>query len=265
MYISGCPKISLPPPRDRYSFVNEAGEVLEKLKSSIANYEVTGNKELGIAIVNTIAYMTHDYPAKAQEYEISQGLKVSKTSRRRDDTSVIIKNAKRYFAVVTHTEVMYYILKKSNKLSAEDGKVIVSGKCPCPDCDVFLTSTEVRPVFSNAKMIGYAYGWMAQDPIKEKEAYRLSCRQLVSPKDVTLSDILNPHVPHIGNTPLVLESVIQGDLQTFVIGPTYNDPLIVSTECSSADAPAGKCIICNLDKSKQSGYQNAQLTFDTLQ
>lgn len=269
IYISVCPEIKLPTPRDRHSLKFKVKEeVLDKLEHYIGVYNACKDEQLALAIINTIAYITHDYPVQLEEHIINKDLKISKTRRRVDDTSLAIKNAKRYLAAISHTEVMYYILKKFNTLSDLDGKIIVSGKCPCSDCDVFITDEDVKPMFSGVKMIGYAYGWMSQEPIKEKESYKLTCKQIFPPKkiqpDNSLSDIGNPHILHIGTTPLNQGIVISDTLETFVIGPIYSEPDIISTECLSSGNPTGKCIIKNRDKSKQSGYQNPVLNFDIL-
>lgn len=268
-YISACPQINLSSPRDRHSLKSEAIDVLNKLEDSIVVYNTHKEEQLALAIINAIAYITHDYPVQPGEHIINESLKISKTGRRTDDTSLAIKNTKRYLAAISHTEVMYYILKNFNKLSNSDGKIIVSGKCPCSDCDVFITDESIKHIFSETKMIGYAYGWMSQEPIIEKESYKLVCKQIFPPKkiqlDNSLSDIRNPHISHIGTTPLNQDSVISDTLKTFVIGPIYSDPDIISSECLSPEDSTGKCIIRNSDKSKQSGYQNPTLNFNMLE
>lgn len=91
-YIFSCPQIGLPPPRDRHSFKFKSIDVLSKLENSIILYNAKRN---GLSIINSIAYITHDYPIQSVEYVINESLKISKTGRRVDITSLAIKKSKK--------------------------------------------------------------------------------------------------------------------------------------------------------------------------
>ena len=85
----------MPPPRDRHSFKFKSIDVLSKLENSIILYNAKRNEQLGLSIINSIAYITHDYPIQSVEYVINESLKISKTGRRVDITSLAIKKSKK--------------------------------------------------------------------------------------------------------------------------------------------------------------------------
>lgn len=67
-------------------------------------------------------------------------------------------NAQKYVHSIDHTEIMLHVLKQAGALSAAaDGRVLVSGKCPCASCAAFISSNDadVHLTFGSSVMIGY--------------------------------------------------------------------------------------------------------------
>jgi len=204
-YITYCPQITINnQQRERHSFKELSIRSLNAILTRIAKYEEKGDQfeKAGKDVVYALAYITHQYPPREDLINLDANLMIRKigNSQLKDTTSDNIKKLKRYIGAISHTEVMYYVLKCCNSIGDNDGKIIVSGKCPCPDCDIFITSNEVKAKFFNCAMIGYAYGWAAQDPVSDKPSYKLECTQLAPPQKLA-TNITLPHADHVGNTP----------------------------------------------------------------
>lgn len=257
-YINLCPCIDCKKPRERHSYHDNAVTVLSVIQNLFQSNR-------NVDAIKLIAYIAYELPAP-NECIVDGNYQISKTSKRRDNTSDIIKNAKRYLGAVCHTEVMYYVLQKS-VLKSNNGFMIVSGKCPCPDCDIFIRHDSVRAIFDNVTIIGYSYGWMSQDGVNEKKNYLLRCTQIADP--VKINDkgehckINNNHIKHIGNTPIT-DVDIQCNMRVFVVGPVYKNPEISENDCANPNDSAGNCTIKEKSGTKQYDYQNFNICSDTI-
>lgn len=266
LYLSYCPQIDMRPPRERHGFKNISLSYLTKVKEMLNSDNSTKKMDAIFAL----AYITHEYPVRCDKVIKLGDIRIEKTGKRSDNTSDEIKKVKRYLAAVSHTEVMYHVLKCHRIIDQNASSIIVSGKCPCPDCDVFIRNFSSPSPFSNCKMIGYAFGWAAENPQLEKISYGLYCKQLTPPrqqneKSEEISNI--SHVYHIGNTPISGEGT-DVNFQTFVIGPLYLNPFIDKNKCSiegNNSTAKGPCIMRENTGKKQHSYQNIPIMFENLQ
>lgn len=156
-------------------------------------------------------------------------------------------NAQKYVHSIDHTEIMLHVLKQAGALSpAADGRVLVSGKCPCASCAAFMSSNDadVLLTFGSSVMIGYNYGWSRKE---QKVAYPLNCVQLVSPTKARhrlWSNHPSAHVLHMGTTPIGCRTHAPVGLKVYVIGASFGvGSTIVSAGCTASPLGRGPCII----------------------